>query len=101
MSTLTELFLVTIITERILRDDIVEKVKELGAKGYTLTDTTGEGSRGIRASDWEGENVKIEVVVSRDIGNAIIDFISEQYFENYSVITYAYPVRVVRGDKYI
>lgn len=98
---LTELFLVTIITERIFRDDILDKIKELGAKGYTLTDATGEGSRGVRASDWEGKNVKIEVVVSNEVGNSIIDFIADVYFENYSVIAYAYPVSVVRGEKYI
>ena len=98
---LTELYLVTIITERYFRDDILEKLKELGAKGFTLTDTTGEGSRGLRASDFEGKNVKIEVVVSKEVGNNIIDYIADVYFENYSVIAYAYPVSVVRGDKYI
>ncbi len=98
---LTELFLVTIITERIFRNEILEKVKELGATGYTLTDATGEGSRGVRASDWEGKNVKIEVVASKEVGNAIIDFIADVYFESYSVIAYAYPVSVVRGEKYI
>jgi nitrogen regulatory protein P-II 2 len=98
---LTELFLVTIITERIFRDDIINDVKELGATGYTLTDTTGEGSRGVRASDWEGKNVKIEVVVNKEVGDKIIDIVAEKYFENYSVIAYAYPVKVVRGDKYI
>lgn len=98
---LTELFLVTIITERIFRDEILEKIQALGSKGHTLTDATGEGSRGIRASDWEGKNVKIETVVSKEVGNAIIDLIAEEYFENYAVITYAYPVKVVRGDKYI
>ncbi|MCG8372500.1 MAG: hypothetical protein MI700_03165 [Balneolales bacterium] len=98
---LTELFLVTIITERILRDDIIKQIKELGATGYTLSDTTGEGSRGVRASDWEGKNVKIEVVVSKEVGDKIIDVVANTYFENYSVITYAFPVNVVRGDKYI
>lgn len=98
---LQELFLVTIITERFFRDEILKKVKELGAKGYTLTDATGEGSRGIRASDWEGKNVKIEIVASREVGNNIIDYIADAYFENYAVIAYAYPVSVVRGEKYI
>lgn len=97
---LTELFLVTIVSERILRDDIIELIKEKGAKGYTLIDVKGEGSRGTRVSDFEGNNVKIETVVGRDIGNRIIDSISESYFENYAVITYATPVKVVRGDKY-
>lgn len=98
---LTELFLVTIVTERILRDEIIDLIKEKGAKGHTITDTTGEGSRGTRVSDFEGKNVKIESVVSRDVGNKIIDAISEVYFENYAVIVYAHPVKVVRGDKYI
>lgn len=98
---LQELFLVTIITERFFRDEILLKVKELGAKGYTLTDATGEGSRGIRASDWEGKNVKIEIVVSKEVGNSIIEYIADVYFENYAVIAYAYPVSVVRGEKYI
>ena len=98
---LKDLYLVVIITERIFRDDILEKIKELGAKGYTLTDATGVGSRGVHASDWEGKNVKIESVVSQDVANKIIDFIAEEYFENYAVITYAHPIKVVRGDKYI
>lgn len=98
---LTELFLVTIITERIFRDDIIADIKSMGASGYTLTDTTGEGSRGVRASDWEGKNVKIEVVANKEVGDKIIEAVAKQYFENYSVIAYAYPVKVVRGDKYV
>jgi nitrogen regulatory protein P-II 2 len=52
-------------------------------------------------SDFEGKNVKIEAVVSREVGNNIIDQVAEHYFENYAVIVYANPVKVVRGDKYI
>lgn len=98
---LTELFLVTIVSERILMDELIELVSENGAKGYTTTDVDGEGSRGTRVSDFEGKNVKIEAVVSREVGNKIIDKIAEDYFENYAVIVYANPVKVVRGDKYI
>lgn len=97
---LTELFLVTIVSERILKDDIVQILKDKGAKGYTITDVKGEGSRGTRVSDFQGRNVKIETVVGRDVGNKIIDTVSEKYFESYAVITYATPVKVVRGDKY-
>lgn len=98
---LTELFLVTIVSERILMDDLIELIQKKGAKGYTITDVEGEGSRGTRVSDFEGKNVKIESVVSREVGNKIIDQIAEHYFENYAVIVYATPVKVVRGDKYI
>lgn len=98
---LTKLQLITVITERLLRDDIIEQMEELGAKGYTLIDTTGTGSRGIRASEWAGKNVKIESVVSEEVANKIMDFIAREYFENYAVIAYTYSVNVVRGDKYI
>ena len=97
---LQDFYLITIVSERILRDEILSLVKELGAKGYTLTDVTGEGSRGIRASDWEGKNVKIEMVVNKEVGNSIIEAVSERYFEHYAVIVYAQTVQVVRGDKY-
>ncbi len=98
---LTELNLVTIITERIFRDDIVEEIKSLGATGYTLSDTTGAGSRGVRASDWEGKNVKIEVLVNQEVSEKIINTVAEKYFEDYSVIAYVHPVQVVRGEKYL
>jgi nitrogen regulatory protein P-II 2 len=98
---LKELTLVTIITERLLRDDIIDIIKGLGVTGYTLSDTTGEGSRGIRASDWEGKNVKIEVIVTEERADKIIEKISGDYFENYAVVTYTQQVKVVRGQKYI
>ena len=98
---LRELTLVTIITERLLRDEIIDHLKETGVSGYTLSDTTGEGSRGIRASDWEGKNVKIEVIAKHDMATKIIQQISNEYFENYAVVAYTQKVNVVRGEKYM
>jgi nitrogen regulatory protein PII len=98
---LRELTLVTIITERLLRDEIIDRLKETGVSGYTLSDTTGEGSRGIRASDWEGKNVKIEVIANHDMATKIIRQISNEYFENYAVAAYTQKVNVVRGEKYM
>lgn len=98
---LVELQNVTIISERFLKDDIIRIIKNHNAKGYTLTDVSGEGSRGIRASEWEGKNVKIETVVSAAAAERIIQAISDHYFENYAVIAYTQPVSVVRGKKYI
>jgi len=98
---LIKLELVTIISERFLREDILQLIHESGSKGYTISDVEGEGSRGIRASEWEGKNVKIETIVNKSTANKIIDTISDLYFENYAVIVYSKSVKVVRGDKYI
>ena len=98
---LRELTLVTIITERLLRDEIIDRLKETGVSGYTLSDTTGEGSRVIRASDLEGKNVKIEVIANHDMATKIIQQISDEYFEHYAVVAYTQKVNVVRGEKYL
>lgn len=93
--------LVTIIAERILRDHIIEDIQSQGAKGYTLTDVSGEGSRGVRASEWEGRNIKIEAVVSAQVADAIVEHVAQNYFQHHAVIVYTQDVSVVRGDKYI
>lgn len=92
--------LVTIISERILRDDLIELIRECGSKGHTITSVVGDGSRGIRASDFEGRNVKIETIVNTSVADAIVDRVSGQYLEDYAVIIYTSKVDVVRGAKY-
>ena len=97
----TSLKLVTIVTERILEDRMLRKVEELGAKGYTLTQVTGKGSRGVRASEWVGPDTQIQTLVSEQVANAIMEYIAENYFEHYAVIVYVQDSEVVRGHKYI
>jgi len=92
--------LVTIIAERYLKDQLINELRTLGATGYTLTDAEGEGSRGVRASEWEGRNVKIEVIVSDEVAEAITDHVADHYFEHYAVVLYSHPVEVVRSSKY-
>ena len=93
--------LVTVITERLLRDRIVDELRKCGAKGFTVSDVSGEGSRGVRASEWEGQNLRIESVVSPDVADHVVERIADDFFENYAVIVYLQDVEVVRGDKYV
>jgi len=93
--------LVTIVAERILEDRLLRKILELGAKGYTLTQAAGKGSRGVRASEWEGPDTKIETLVSKDVAEEIVDHIADTFFEHYAVIVYVQDAAVIRGDKYI
>lgn len=91
---------VTIVAESLLTERLQEDVLRLGASGYTSTLAEGRGSRGVRASEWEGRNVKIEILVTPEIADRILQHLSEAYFENYAVIAYAHDVEVVRGEKY-
>lgn len=91
---------VTVIAEAVVAERIEEDILELGATGYTTTEADGRGSRGVRASDWEGKNVKIESVVTPHIAGKILECLAKDYFPNFAVIAYAHDVEVVRGDKY-
>jgi hypothetical protein len=92
---------VTIVSERILKSEIVRMIMARGATGYTEIEAMGEGSRGTRATDWEGRNIKFETVVSEPVAHAIMQEVAEKYFEHYAVIAYVEDVEVVRGDKYM
>jgi hypothetical protein len=92
---------VTIIAEAVLEERLVREIKHLGARGYTLTQARGEGSRGVRASEWEGQNIKLESLVSADVADRILAHLAEHYFPLYAVVAYVENVEVVRGDKYV
>jgi hypothetical protein len=92
---------VTIIAERVLRDDLITLIKERGASGWTLAMVEGEGSRGIRASEWEGRNIQIDTLVPSEVAETIMDEVGRRYFKDWSVIVYVADVEVLRKDKYI
>jgi nitrogen regulatory protein P-II 2 len=101
MTELRRLRLVTVIAERVLRNRLIEEIRALGARGFTMTEATGEGSRGVRASEWEGANIRLEIIVAPEVAERIVDHIAATYFEWHAVIVYVQDVDVVRGDKYL
>ncbi len=92
---------VTIVAEALLEERLLREIRELGARGYTVGQVRGEGSRGVRASEWEGKNVRIETLVSAEVADRILAHIAEEYFEHYAVVAYLSDVQVVRGEKYL
>ena len=91
---------VTIVTESLLKERIITLVRKHGATGFTLTLVEGEGSRGVRASDWEGRNVKLETLVSSETADAILEELGDTYFEDFAVIAWLSEVNVLRGGKF-
>jgi nitrogen regulatory protein P-II 2 len=93
--------LVTIVAEAVLEDRLVRDLSAVGARGYTVTTVRGRGSRGVRASDWEGGNVRVEVLVTDAVSDRVLDLLAERYFPSYAVVAWVERVEVVRGDKYV
>lgn len=92
--------LLTIITEDELESRIIEDLKKLGVRGYTICNVRGEGHHGLRASQWEGENIKIEVIVTSALADAISEHISSAFFPHFATILHLLPVQILRGDKF-
>lgn len=97
---LCPLKLVTIIAEMVLREPIVHKVLELGATGVSYHSCGGTGSRHTRHDVVLGENVQIKVVCPKEVAEAILTFVSHNYFEHYACIAWMNDVEVVRGTHY-
>lgn len=97
----TRLKKVTIVAEAVLEDRLIRDVRQLGARGYTLTEVRGEGSRGVRASEWEGKNVQLDLLVSAAVADRILERLAEHYFPDFAVIAYVVDAEVVRGDRYV
>lgn len=93
--------LITIICESALESFLIEDIKELGAKGYTIVDAKGEGHRGMRQGDWEqNRNIRLEVVCGEDRAYKIVEHLRANYYENYAMIVYLTDVEVLRTEKF-
>lgn len=95
------LTLVTIVTEGLLKDEFATLLRKHHATGFTISRTEGEGSRGVRARDWEGPNLRFECIVAPEVAEKILAEVEKTYFENYAVIAWLTDVRVLRGSKFI
>lgn len=93
--------LVTIIADEALEKKLIADIKRLGAKGYTIGKAHGEGAKGERMSEWEGENLRLETLVSEQVAEKIMTRLAEEYFPNYTIIAYLSDVAVLRGEKFI
>jgi nitrogen regulatory protein P-II 2 len=101
MTTTTPITLVTIIAEGVLRERLLDDLRDLGAHGYTVSEVHGHGQSGISAMFWSGAQVRIETLVGPPIADQIMAYLQAHYFETYSVIAYTTEVRVIRAEKYL
>ena len=79
---------------------ILKKMLELGATGYSCHTVQGTGSRGARSDGMTGDNVQITLICPESVATAILTYVSHHYFENYACIAWCSDVQVVRGERY-
>lgn len=93
--------LLTIITESSLENVLKRDFDRLGIKGYTIVSARGTGHRGERLGNWEGScNIRIEIVCTEEVGEAIAKHLYDHYYENSGMISYLSDVDVLRPQKF-
>lgn len=93
--------LLTIVTESILERELLGELEALGARGYTVCDVRGKGSRGLRQSDWtQGGNIRVEVVCEPALAERIAARVRARFYADYAMILFMHDVDVLRRDKF-
>ena len=87
--------LLTIISETVLEETLIDEIMTLGAKRYTISDARGRGAHGVRSGKWGASgNIRIEVVGDADLCARIVSRLHDQYEENYGLMMYTSTVEL-------
>ncbi|MCS6786924.1 MAG: transcriptional regulator [Thiobacillaceae bacterium] len=89
------MLLLTIVTESVLEDTLIDEIMALGARGYTITDARGRGTHGLRSGRWSvSSNIKIEVVGDAALVQRIVERLQAQYERDYGLLMFTCPVEL-------
>lgn len=87
--------LLTILTEAVLEDILIEEIMALGAKGYTISDARGRGKHGLRSGNWSASgNIRIEVVGDAALCARIVERLKAQYQRDYGLLMFTTQVEL-------
>lgn len=92
--------LLTVVAESVLEDRLVREVTALGATGWTVTPCRGHGTGSWDAGEFEGGNIRLEILVPRERLESVWQLLERDYFDRYSTVAWSMPVRVGRSGKY-
>lgn len=96
----TERQIVTVIAEAAVETRLIEDVKRLGAKGYSIGHVRGEGTTGRLLQDLNGPSVRLETIVTSAVADAILEHLAAEYFGRFAVVAWVAPANVLRSDRY-
>jgi nitrogen regulatory protein P-II 2 len=92
--------LVTIIVEAAVEARLIEDVKRLGARGYSVGHVRGEGRSASHLQDLNGPSMRLETIVTDAIAEAILAHLEAAYFGRYAIVVWSSPVDVQRPERF-
>ena len=91
---------VTIVAESFVESRLLDFLQRSGARGWTVTAARGMGPKHSGLSEIEGGSVRVEVLASSAVAEHIWQMLREEFFTNYSITAWEYPVSVARAERY-
>lgn len=93
--------LLTIVCEIMAQNLVKEILKKHKITGYTSFEVGGMGDKGVRGQGLpEEKNVKIEIVLTEESAQGIVEEIARTMFSDYAIILYLSDVQVARMEKF-
>lgn len=90
-----DMLLLTILSEAVLEDILIDEIMALGAKGYTITEARGRGTHGVRTGKWSaGGNIRIDVIGAPDLCTRIVARLQAEYEKDYGLLMFTCPVQL-------
>jgi hypothetical protein len=90
-----DMLLLTILSEAVLEDTLIDEIMAQGAKGYTITEARGRGTHGLRSGKWSaGGNIRIDVVGDPDLCGRIVARLQAEYEKDYGLLMFTTPVEL-------
>lgn len=89
------MLLLTILSEAVLEDTLIDEIMALGAKGYTISEARGRGTHGLRTGKWSaGGNIRIEVIGDQTLCANIVKRLQTGYERDYGLLMFTCPVEL-------
>jgi len=92
--------LVTVICEPVLSPSILQMSEAHGATGFTITDVKGQGNGEKSSGEIPDVKIKIEIILDSEVALNFMKTLAEEYFSNYSLITFATDISILRPEKF-
>ncbi len=92
--------LVTIVSESVVEQKLINDIKACGARGYSVGQVHGEGTTGKNTLDLNGPSIRLETVVPEKVATAIFDMLAKKYFNTYATVAWITPAQVARPDRF-
>lgn len=93
--------MLTLVTEAVLENDLVELFNERKIRGWTIVAARGHGAHGEKRGNFDAnENIQIELITDTASAEALAEEIMQRFGEHFALVQWLSEVRVLRGEKF-